>query len=234
MAEPASEGLLVRIGPGPAAGAAPDSASAGAGRARRRTAIVLAATELFLRQGYQATSTEQIASAAAVSKQTVYNQFGDKEALFREIILGVTATAEAFAEELPQAFARIRTATDVAPTLEELARRWLAAVTDPQVLALRRLVVSEATRFPDLAATYYRRAPARVLDVLAAQLQWLHEHGLLAVDRPDRAADDLAFLLLGRTLDHGMFHTADDATGVAVEDLAHHGVTVFLAAYRAD
>ena len=43
----------------------------------------------------QATSTEQIATTAAVSKQTVYNQFGDKQRLFREIVLGVTATAEA-------------------------------------------------------------------------------------------------------------------------------------------
>src|SRR3954452_924882 len=93
------EGLLVRIELGPS--------TPGARPVGKRAAIVRAATELFLRQGYQATRTEQIATAAAVSKQTVYNQFGDKLSLFRAIVLGVTATAEAFAAELPAALAGV-------------------------------------------------------------------------------------------------------------------------------
>ncbi len=94
----ADDGLLLRISPHP-----PERGDGPARRdtTGRRTAIARAATDLFLRHGYQATSTEQIASAAAVSKQTVYNQFGDKQRLFREIVLGVTATAEAFADGCP-------------------------------------------------------------------------------------------------------------------------------------
>src|SRR2546429_7810222 len=59
--------------------------------ARRRQAILAAATEVFVRQGYLGATTDQVAAAASVSKQTVYKQFGDKQHLFAEVI-GVTTT----------------------------------------------------------------------------------------------------------------------------------------------
>src|SRR3954462_1689612 len=129
--------LIVRV-PGNPERLAGRAAAPGPGG--KHAAIVRAATELFLRQGYQATRTEQIAAAAAVSKQTVYNQFRDKETLFRDIVLGVTATAETFAFELTDTLATLHDPADLEPTLRSLARRYLAAVTNPQVLALRRLV----------------------------------------------------------------------------------------------
>ncbi|MEJ2889412.1 TetR/AcrR family transcriptional regulator [Actinomycetospora aeridis] len=208
------DGLLVRVGSGP-------SPAGDAGG--KRAAIVRAATELFLAHGYQGTRTEQIAAAAAVSKQTVYHQFGDKERLFREIVLGTTATAEAFTAELVGAFADVRAPGDVEPALRAMARRYLAAVMNPQVLALRRLVIGEASRFPDLAATYHREVPARVLGALAEQFG-----AVLRLDDPARAAADFAFLVLGRSLDDGMFHAA---ITVDVDATADHAVDVFLAAY---
>ncbi|MHC1559965.1 TetR/AcrR family transcriptional regulator [Actinomycetospora sp. C-140] len=218
-----AEGLLVRVAPGPPAGPA---------RVPKRAAIVQAATALFLRQGYQATSTEQIAAAAAVSKQTVYNQFADKQTLFTEIVLGVSATAEAFVEELDAAFAAVSAAGNLEQAVRAIARRYLAAVGHPQVLALRRLVISEAARFPELAATYYARTPSRVLAALAGHLAELDRRGLLPVGDPAAAADDLAFLLVGRVLDEGMFHpdapALDDA---AAARRADHAVDVFLAAH---
>ena len=230
---PAGDGLLVRIRrSGPGAGD-PIPLPDGSRSEGKRVAIIRAATELFLRQGYQATGTDQIAAAAAVSKQTVYNQFADKESLFRDIILGVTATAEEFAAALPQTLAGVETAADVEPALRLLGRRYLASVVNPQVLALRRLVISEATRFPELAAAYYDRAPARVLAALADQLVRLSDRGLLPVTDPTRAAEDFAFLLLGKPLDRGMFHVdqADPST-TDIDRAADHAVDVFLAAYR--
>jgi TetR/AcrR family transcriptional regulator, mexJK operon transcriptional repressor len=197
--------------------------------AGKREVIVRAATELFLRQGYQATSTEQIAAAAAVSKQTVYSRFGDKESLFREIVLGVAATAEAFAADLTASLADVSKAQDVAPVLRALAGRYLAAVMDPQVLALRRLVIGEAARFPEVAAAYYERSPAMVLAALADGFARLADLELITVDDPRRAADDFAFLVLGRSLDHGMFHVPATAPSDAeIGATADHAVDVFL------
>lgn len=227
MSEAADDGLVVRIGGAPAR-------SAGAGRegavARRRTAIVQAATTLFLARGYLDTGTDDIAAAAAVSKQTVYNQFGDKASLFAEIILGVSATAEGFAMALPDLL-DVHGPDELDTALHALARRYLAAVTDPQVLALRRLIVGEAHRFPDLAAHYWARSPQRVLDALGGAFARLADRGLLAVDDPATAAEHFAYLVLGRLLDRGMFHLETAADPERARRHADRAAAVFLAAY---
>ena len=220
------DGLIVRIGPRAVREPRPGVVEG------KRAAIARAATELFLSQGYQATSTEQVASRAGVSKQTVYNQFGDKERLFREIVLGVTATAESFADGLAEAMRGVDTPAGLDAALRALARRYLATVVNPQVLALRRLVISEATRFPDLAATYYERGPARVLAALDELFAALVERGLLRAADATRAAPDFAFLLLGRTLDEGMFRVGQPVLSAAgLDETADHAVDVFLAAH---
>lgn len=230
MADAAGDdGLIVRIRP---------RATDGEPRTRvvegKRAAIARAATELFLSQGYRATSTEQVASAAGVSKQTVYNQFGDKERLFREIVLGVTATAEAFADGVAETVSGVATPTELDTALRALGRRYLGTVMNPQVLALRRLVISEATRFPDLAATYYERGPSRVLAALGELFGGLAERGLLQSGAAPRAADDFAFLLLGRALDEGMFRAGEPVlTPAGIDEAADHAVDVFLAAHGA-
>ena len=54
--------------------------------ARKRQAILEAATEIFLINGYLGTNMDEIAGRSAVSKQTVYKHFSSKEALFIEIV----------------------------------------------------------------------------------------------------------------------------------------------------
>ena len=104
----------------------------------------------------------------------------------------------------------------------------------PQVLSLRRLVISEATRFPDLAATYHERGPSRVLAALGALIGGLVEQDLLRADDAMRAAADFAFLLVGRPLDEGMFRVGDPVlTPAGIDETADHAVDVFLAAYAA-
>ncbi|WP_433801219.1 TetR/AcrR family transcriptional regulator [Actinomycetospora sp. CA-084318] len=171
-----------------------------------RAAIVRAATELFLAEGYQAAGTDRIAAAAAVSKQTVYNQFGDKRSLFAAVVLGVTATAEAFGAELTAALAAVQHPEEVVPALRKLLRRWAGVALSPRVLAMRRLVIAEAGRFPELAAEYHRRAPDATLRTVAAGLVDLVERGLAHVEDPDRVAADLAFVLFGAELDRALFH----------------------------
>lgn len=220
-----TDGLIVRI----SHDAPTASDSSGTYGSSKRAAIVRAATELFLRHGYEATTTAQIAAGAGVSKQTVYHQFGDKQGLFREIILGVTATVENFVAGLPEALGGLETTDDVRTGLRALARRYLASVVDPHVLALRRLVISEVSRFPDLAAAYYENAPQRVLRALAEQFSQLAQRGLLSTDDPETAADDFAALVLGRPVERGMFHI--DSIGPGVDRLADHAADVFLASY---
>lgn len=197
--------------------------------ARTRAAVAEAATTLFLRNGYQGASVDDIAALAQVSKRSVYNNFGDKETLFTEIVLGYTATAEHFAGRL---VADLPAATDVPTALRELARRHLAAVTQPQVLRLRRLIILEATRFPELAAEYYRRAPGRVLSALTDALRELYARGELETPDPVRAAEHYSYLVLGATLDNALFDPDGPLPSPEERDrIADAGVAAFLAAY---
>ena len=199
---------------------------------RSRAAIVEAATLLFLERGYVDTSVDDIAARAAVSKRTVYNNFADKERLFTEIVLGVTTTAEQFADEL---IAPLRQADDVPAALHDLAREHLASVTRPEVVRLRRLISAESARFPDVAREYHRRAPGRVLAALAAAFEDLGRQGRLRIGDPERAAEHFAFLVVGATLDRAMFEgEAGIPSGSELDRLADSGAEVFLAAYRAD
>ncbi|MET9486462.1 TetR/AcrR family transcriptional regulator [Nocardia sp. NPDC006630] len=196
---------------------------------RTRTAIAAAATTLFLHQGYQGTSIDDIAAAARVSKRSVYNNFGDKQRLFTEIVLGATPTAAEFTEQL---VANLADAADVPAAIRSLARRHLAAVAQPHVLRLRRLIILEATRFPDLAAEYYQRAPGRVIDALTTAFQALHQRGELHAPDPRRAAEHYSYLVLGTVLDTALFTPdAPPPPPDELEQIADTGATAFLAAY---
>ena len=202
--------------------------------ARKRQAIVEAATALFLRDGYRNTSMDQVAADAAVSKQTVYKQFADKEQLFRAIVLGVTGNSAAIIADMTS----VLRSTDVASreelrtVLTDLARRYIDGVLQPHVLALRRLIIAEAERFPDLARTYFEQAPARAIEVVADVLRDYTERGLLAAgDDPRLAAAHFAYLVLAIPLDRAQFYPGERPPAAERDKLAGEAVRIFLAAY---
>jgi TetR/AcrR family transcriptional repressor of mexJK operon len=176
---------------------------------------------------------DQIAADAAVSKQTVYKHFADKEQLFREIVLGVTANSEAILTDLTQALhtSEVTTLADVRSVLTDLARRYIDRVLQPRVLSLRRLVIAEAERFPDLARTYYEQAPARGIELIAEALHTYDNQGLLKVSDAHLAAAQLAYLALGVPQDRAQFCPEDRPSPAEQDRLATEAVRVFLAAY---
>ena len=175
------------------------------------------------------TGAEDVAREAGVAKRTVYNLFADKETLFRETILVAIEVAERFSAELAAEAGRMH---DAARDIPHIARHLAAAVLRGPVLPLRRLLVSEARRFPDLALEYRRRAPEAVLRALSAALQGLVDAGQLRCERADIAAEHLAFLIMGADMDRGMFD-ATTASEARVRERADAGATAFLRAYGA-
>ena len=111
---------------------------------------------------------DQIAAAASVSKQTVYKQFADKQSLFREIVTGTVAE---ISDPVAEQVASLRDSTDLAADLRGLARALLAQVLQPRMMQLRRLVIGEAGRFPELGRLFYDSGPGRTIDALAAVLK---------------------------------------------------------------
>jgi TetR/AcrR family transcriptional regulator, mexJK operon transcriptional repressor len=213
----------------------PDDLAAGppapAGRTRsdgRRRAIIDAATTLFLQRGYQGTSVDEIAALAQSSKQTVYRNFGDKQGLFTEIVLSVTDRSERIVSAIAQI---LDGCIDLEQTLTELAAYYVSAVLQPDVVRLRRLVIAEAERFPELARGYFERAPALAIATLAAAFADLAERGMLSLDDPPTAAAHYAYLVLGIPLDRALLCPAEPYPPAELARLTEAGVRVFLAAY---
>lgn len=193
----------------------------------KRRSIVEAATRLFLEQGYQGTSMDEIAAAAEVSKQTVYKQFHDKDQLFTNIVLGITERADVIAAALQARFDEV---IDLEPDLIVIAVGYATGVVGLDVIRLRRLVIAEADRFPDLAATYFNQAPQRGLTAVADGLSSLVERGLLDIDDRELASIQFAYLVLGPLIDRALFLPREAITAEQIQRFATSGVRAFLRA----
>jgi TetR/AcrR family transcriptional regulator, mexJK operon transcriptional repressor len=196
---------------------------------RKRKAILEAATAGFLRNGYLGTSMDEIAAEAAVSKQTVYKHFADKETLFREI---VTSTVDEVSDPNYDEVLNLRDSGDINADLHDLALRQLTRVMQPRLLQLRRLVIGETGRFPELGRLFYERGPGRTIAALAAVFERLAARGVLAVDDPQLAAAHFNWLVMSVPLNRAMLLGDDDPPPPAeLRRSADSGVRVFLAAY---
>ncbi|WP_141857056.1 TetR/AcrR family transcriptional regulator [Kribbella jejuensis] len=198
---------------------------------RKRRAILAAATEVFLQHGYLGASMDEVAAKAGVSKQTVYKQFENKERLFAEIVLG---TSDQLLDGLFQAYVEtLEGAADAREALRALAHRLLQSLTADNVLQLRRLVIAEADRFPEVCGAWFTSGFEKSLESLGQALTRLTDRGLLRkLDDPTLAAYQFAGLVMYKPMNRAMFAgTRQRADNSELQQLADQAVDVFLAAY---
>ncbi|MGC2033397.1 MAG: TetR/AcrR family transcriptional regulator [Steroidobacteraceae bacterium] len=199
---------------------------------RKHREIVEAAAEVFLHQGYDGTSMEEIAAKAGVSKQTVYKHFADKERLFTEIVLATTDQVDQVVRLVTTTLADTH---DVEKNLGRLGREFVSALMDPQLLRLRRLVIANADRMPDLGRTWYEQGFERVLATLATCFQRLTEQRLLRLEDPLIAANHFVGLLLWIPINQAMFTgSVHQRTRADLDRHADAAVQAFLGAYGAE
>lgn len=162
-----------------------------AGLSDKQRAIIEAATRIFLESGYRAASMDAIAREAGVSKQTIYNHYGNKEALFSDVI------TQHCQDVLLSRLETEQSRHDVETTLRGFARALLDIVLQPSVLALHRLIVAESARFPEVGEIYLRVGPERgnrrLADYLDKQCAMQH----LTIDNTYLAAQQFTGALIG-------------------------------------
>ncbi|WP_231328949.1 TetR/AcrR family transcriptional regulator [Actinomadura graeca] len=194
---------------------------------RNRQAIVTAARELFIREGFDA-GMDLIAAAAGVSKVTVYNHFGSKEELFTEVVGQAMGEAHMTMAEVRAGLADI---ADVREALLHTARALVDAATDPSRMALRNLVTGELRRFPELGQAYLERGPARSATGLAEVFGDLCARGQLVIADVELAVVQFFGLTVYPHLITGSIGVGvpPDLAGRLVVD----GVDLFLSRYQA-
>ncbi len=192
-------------------GEAPRSPSSGgrppasAGSAKQ-DAIIEAAAEVFLEQGFGSASMDEIARRAGVSKATVYSHFDSKPALFGAIVQHrCQRTMSAMLAEMSD--------QPVAETLTAVGRQFLDVLMMPGSLPLYRVVLAEAPRFPELGRIFYEAGPDRCAVALAQYLTDLHGRGVLDVPDARWAAEQFLGAVLGQVHIRMLLMVAGEAPG---------------------
>jgi TetR/AcrR family transcriptional repressor of mexJK operon len=201
--------------------------------ASKRKAILEAAADAFLTNGYDGTSMDDVATRAAVSKPTVYKYFADKERLFAAIVLATTDQVVALVRLIGETLAET---DELEQVLTRLARRLITTLMEPRMVRLRRLIIANAERFPDVGRAWYENGFERVLAALAGSFRELAQRGLLDLEDPLVAADHFVGLLLWIPLNQAMFTGRTSPSRRELDTYARAAVGAFLDGYgvRAD
>ena len=152
-----------------------------------RQRIIEAAREAFTTEGYRS-SIERIAQIAGVAKQTVYNHFPTKEALFDEMTrdnMNLFLVSLSGSPDNPR------------QTLIEFGRKYYEGVLSGQCVAWMRMIAAESSRFPEMAQRTYQLGPVAMLDQLGNYLERAMQVGKLRSDDPLFAAEMLYGMLSG-------------------------------------
>ena len=164
-----------------------------------RERLRAAAQRLFLQQGYLATSIDAILAEAGVSsKETLYRHYASKEDLFVDVLGHLTLSQPGFSEKLvvlptPHDLLSLRQA------LTQLSREILSLMRQPEYLALVRIIIAEAPRFPQLGSLFFSTVPQRGLTIIVELLQAAREQQIIA---------DVDFEVVARALLGGLLSYA--------------------------
>lgn len=176
--------------------------------ARKREAIVTAALTAFLDEGYSGSSVNRIAASAGVSITTLYRHFDSKDDLFVAVIQKACGTAAQTAE--PGWF-------DLAPLegLTEAGAELLQHSLAKEQLALQRVVVRDAQRFPELGSRYQQEILGNRLALFTNYLSRWPAELRAKIGDPSRAAHVFSALLQAEFMDTALLGgPVPDATAV--------------------
>lgn len=196
---------------------------------RKHRAILEAAEQVFLRDGFRGANMDELAALSQVSKQTIYKHFGSKEALFIELVSTMTTMAgDQVHGEVPDP----ATVDELPAFLTDYAERQLGAVLSPRILQLRRLVIGEVGRFPELGQALWESGPMRAMTSMNVHFTRFVTNGWLRADDPATAASFFNWLVMSEPLNRAMLlgdHAAPDAA--ALRSHCTEAARVFVAAY---
>jgi len=192
-------------------------------REERRCAILQVARKAFHDQGYGGTTMSGIAATLGGSKGTLWAYFASKEELF-------AATMDDLVDEFAPFFA-LDPARPLEPALQDYCADFIAMMLSPAVIALNRLIVAEAPRFPELGKIFYDRAPRRRQGALAHHFEQRIRAGEMRAVDVHLASAHLHHLCQARLVVQTLWGIATDASDRQIRDEATAAVDLFLHGY---
>lgn len=145
---------------------------------KKRAQIRTAAKDLFLRSGFQGTSTDAIKAAAGVSKETLYRYYASKEDLFVDVVRSLTTERLNLSQWAEQS-REPTSLQDLRMRLREIARQVIETMVQPEYQAIARLMLAELPRFPELGPLFRQTVPKPATKALLSLLHQGQAHGVV-------------------------------------------------------
>jgi AcrR family transcriptional regulator len=203
---------------------APESETQDGGAKRRQ--VMEGARTVFLSQGFDGASMNDIARAAGVSKGTLYVYFDSKERLFEALIREAR-------KEQAERLVFPGDPGDARELLGGFGRRLIEMMTRPETIAYVRIVIAATAKFPQLGRAFYEAGPCHGIRNLAAQIVKLHDAGALEIEDAELAAQHFIDLCKSGVFNRVLFGVNETVDPREIEVAVDAAVEVFMRAYGA-
>jgi AcrR family transcriptional regulator len=194
-------------------------------KGRKYEDVLGGAREIFLRDGFEGASVDDIARAAGVSKATLYSYFSDKRELFREV---TRVECERMAETTLARIDFNAPPREVFATAAHSLTRFLLSNFSLQMF---RTCVAEAARFPELGQAFYQNGPEMGRARMVVYLKLAIERGQLLDVDPDMIAEQFSELCRARLWSRAIFGVQTSFSEAEINEVANHAVETVLARF---
>ncbi|MTH65852.1 TetR/AcrR family transcriptional regulator [Paracoccus shanxieyensis] len=194
-------------------------------KGRKFQQVLEGARTIFLRDGFEGASVDDIAREASVSKATLYSYFPDKRIMFIEVFRSELARQAADASAL------VEVDLPVEQILPFIAQIISAHMVSDFGLRIYRVSVGESERFPALAKEFYESGPVLLREQLIKYLRHCVARGELHIPDFELAADQLIELCSVTVHDQALFLGPDSVDKSTLRKVNQAAVSMFLAYY---
>lgn len=195
-------------------------------KGRKFDQVLEGARAVFLREGFEGASVDEIAGESGVSKATLYSYFPDKQSLFLAVITSgcQTQASNAMAGEI--------LVKPVPEAIRAIAHSFVSFFLTGDALRMFRLCVAESSRFPELGQAFYESGPKHSQDQIVAFLESPRARAELEIVDSYVAADQLLQLCRTDLMLKLLFGVVDRVSPEEIDHITTEAVATFLARYR--
>lgn len=194
-------------------------------KGRKFDQVLEGARVVFMADGFEGASVDDIAREAGVSKATLYSYFPDKRLLFMEV-----ANQEC-RRQSQSAIDNINKSAQPRDVLSQAGRHFLRFLTSKFGQQVFRICVAESDRFPEIGRAFYQSGTARMRAEMAAYFTESIGRGELKIDDLILAADQFAELCKADIWSRLIFGVISSVSDAEIDRVVDAAVETFMARY---
>lgn len=194
-------------------------------KGRKYDQVLAGARQVFLTDGFEGASVDDIARVSEVSKATLYSYFPDKRLLFMEV-----ASVEC-QRQADQALSDIDMARPPREVLGRVGRHFLGFILSDFGQRIFRICVAESDRFPELGRKFYASGPELFRERMVDYLHMAQGRGEVRITDFNLASDQFGELCKADLWPRMIFGVLDQASPAQIDQVVDNAVETFMARY---